>query len=266
MAPNLPPPLNIVTPSTTYKPVGRCIYCGTTDNLTREHIIPFGIGGNLVLPKSSCKRCAAITGKFEQSCLKGILHDFRNRFGFPTRRKKERKSHIRHEIDIKGRKIITTVPVMEYPRALVLMKMEPPGILVGREPSNEFKPNPCIIVHSRDQRQFFSKHWNFGKYRHSDFCRMIAKIGHSYAIATQPKERLAEYEFFLPNFILHEDMKSSSYFVGGDEEQQTQRSLLHKIELHYLDIGEYNYAVARIRLFCFVGAPGYVVAIARKRL
>ncbi len=41
-----------------YQEVGSCIYCGSTDNLSNEHIIPYGLGGNLELPKSSCSRCA----------------------------------------------------------------------------------------------------------------------------------------------------------------------------------------------------------------
>jgi hypothetical protein len=42
-------------------PVGYCIYCQATDELTNEHILPFGLSGTAVLPKSSCKACAKIT-------------------------------------------------------------------------------------------------------------------------------------------------------------------------------------------------------------
>ena len=36
--------------------VGSCIYCGATDQLTDEHIIPLALGGRFVLPDSSCAK------------------------------------------------------------------------------------------------------------------------------------------------------------------------------------------------------------------
>jgi hypothetical protein len=39
-----------------YSPVGKCIYCGKVETaqhrLTDEHILPSGLGGDLLLPKS----------------------------------------------------------------------------------------------------------------------------------------------------------------------------------------------------------------------
>ena len=54
--------------------VGRCIYCDGTDGLTREHVIPRGLMGNispdaqheaLVLGKASCATCTPITRDLE---------------------------------------------------------------------------------------------------------------------------------------------------------------------------------------------------------
>ena len=52
-----------------YSPVRQCIYCDCTEDLTNEHIIAKGLGGRWTLPLSSCKKCAAITGKFEGDVL-----------------------------------------------------------------------------------------------------------------------------------------------------------------------------------------------------
>src|ERR1700722_13971721 len=77
-----------------YPPVGRCIYCGADAGeaeLTDEHIVPFALGGRSVLPKSSCRRCAHITGSVvERFCLRQMLGAVRTQRGFPTRRPKER--------------------------------------------------------------------------------------------------------------------------------------------------------------------------------
>ena len=53
-----------------FGPIGRCIYCGATGDLTREHIIPRSIGGTWVLSKASCSDCAAVTRDFEGSRVK----------------------------------------------------------------------------------------------------------------------------------------------------------------------------------------------------
>ena len=44
-------------------PLGNAIYCGTDtlpegfQRFTDEHIIAFGLGGNLILHEPSCRRC-----------------------------------------------------------------------------------------------------------------------------------------------------------------------------------------------------------------
>ncbi len=46
---------NEIRETTRTDPIGRCIYCGGRKGLLDEHIIPYGLGGNLVLPEASCK-------------------------------------------------------------------------------------------------------------------------------------------------------------------------------------------------------------------
>lgn len=41
-----------------FLPVGYCIYCGSTDELGDEHIVPYGLSGDAVIPKGSCAVCA----------------------------------------------------------------------------------------------------------------------------------------------------------------------------------------------------------------
>lgn len=56
-----------------YPPYGECIYCGESSDLRIEHIVPFGLSGNLELPESTCKSCADITSKIEMVILRGEL-------------------------------------------------------------------------------------------------------------------------------------------------------------------------------------------------
>ena len=73
-----------------YPPVGRCIYCGDTEQLTIEHIIPYGLGGRIELPESSCRKCCKVTSVFEHTCLRTMYGPLRLLYDLPSRRKKKR--------------------------------------------------------------------------------------------------------------------------------------------------------------------------------
>jgi hypothetical protein len=53
-----------------YQSVGSCIYCGSTQQLSKEHALPLGLGGNYILPNASCEKCRKITEAFEHTCLR----------------------------------------------------------------------------------------------------------------------------------------------------------------------------------------------------
>ena len=74
-----------------FEPVGICIYCGKKNaKLGDEHIIPYGLGGQLILQAASCKACETITAKFEGVVQRTIYGDFRMRHNLPSRRKRDR--------------------------------------------------------------------------------------------------------------------------------------------------------------------------------
>ena len=65
--------------------LGKCIYCSVTDDLSDEHILPYALGGTIVLQQASCKRCATITGSLEQRLLRGHWWPYRKKLGLQTR-------------------------------------------------------------------------------------------------------------------------------------------------------------------------------------
>jgi hypothetical protein len=72
-----------------FQNVGRCVYCDSTKSpLTREHVLPRGLGGNsapnmaaeaMVLAAASCLQCAKVTRKFEGDCLNDMMGPARAR-------------------------------------------------------------------------------------------------------------------------------------------------------------------------------------------
>ena len=91
-------------PKKVYSQVGRCIYCHITDDLIGEHVIPFGLGGRLELPKSSCHRCSKITSDFEHTCLRTMYGPLRLLYDLPSRRKKNRPQ----KLPLKVKKLLKT--------------------------------------------------------------------------------------------------------------------------------------------------------------
>lgn len=93
---------------------------------------------------------------------------------------------------------------------------------------------------------------------------MLAKIGHSYAVANMPPN---SFEPMLPNLILGNDTDLyASYLVGGDKSGWSPKSApcLHSVYLQDCTSGGVTYTLAGITLFEIVGMPRYHVIVGRK--
>lgn len=71
-----------LVPLTRY--IGRCVYCGSTESLTDEHIVPHGLKGPWQLLKGSCQACNQITSAFEKRVLREQFILPRAVLGLPT--------------------------------------------------------------------------------------------------------------------------------------------------------------------------------------
>src|ERR1044071_7473115 len=68
---------------TVFGPLNKCVYCGAEPPtpLTKEHVLPQGLGGGIILLKSSCDPCRKITQKFEETTLRKMYLPYRFRAG-----------------------------------------------------------------------------------------------------------------------------------------------------------------------------------------
>jgi HNH endonuclease len=137
----LPHPNVTMNRRRTYDPVGYCIYCGASgpeDDLSKEHIIPKGLGGALVLGKSSCFRCRKRTGAVEEHVLRIMFGNVRAQLGVKTRRPEKRPTHTRltrnHGLYAKT---IVQVPLTEIPPIIVMPRWLPAGVLMDESPFDE---------------------------------------------------------------------------------------------------------------------------------
>jgi hypothetical protein len=255
-----------------FEPIGHCIYCrDATSKLTLEHIIPFGLGGDMELPKSSCEKCAKITGsEIERECLRTMLLNLRTKYKLSTRRPKERPTQVKVESSLDGK---LSSEMIDFPdwhgTAWALPKFTGhPGIVLGCEPSE----SPPIHVEAHGGTDFGRLHERLRRGRLGQFSsfspamavnigifsRMLAKIGHAFAYAMLGPDG---FEPCLQEFIL-KGSPHPSYWIGDEED---------------IDFGKSNQTVwsialwsftggmlcVRFRIFGFLGTPAYIIAVGK---
>lgn len=113
--------------------VGECIYCGTADNLTDEHVIPFAMGGRWTLPQSSCTSCAAETSLFEGRLLRsGAWWPLRRALDLASRRPKKQPDSFPATASTPQGPRAITVPLGDHPLVIPILRFDPPTALSGR--------------------------------------------------------------------------------------------------------------------------------------
>lgn len=249
-----------------HDPVGRCIYCPRTMQLSKEHIIPSGLGGLEFLPKASCSKCAEKTGSDEQACLRSMLWDIRARLGMRSayKHKDYPEKFPSHVIGKDGQKLVHTIEPEHMPLAFMLPKLDPPGIVLGLKPSEEIEFHPWLWMEESmkgkwealDGKGFFPR-----PLQPLRFCRMLAKIAHAKAVA---ELKVDGFEHLLHRFIRRKN-PHASYYVGcpagpvPDAEPKTT----HRLHLEEISTSDgRTYLTANIRLFGMLGAPVYQVVFA----
>ena len=250
----------------TYAPVGRCIYCGSAQQLSEEHIIPYALDGHLVLPKASCRQCAAITKQFEQTCSRDMFGPLRIRLDLQTRRKKLRPKSLEiTTFNAKGKSETKTVPSHQFPKACVGLKLQPPGIILGQPPTDQIH-NPTIVMSSEDSevKPYIPENQHavvLGMIDHNAFFRLLAKIAHSFVVA---RIGVDGFKHRIPPLLIGKPGDSTDtfpYLVGGDTEDPSPEKSLHVLDERQVSIRGMNFRVVTIRLFAFMGMPRYKIVV-----
>lgn len=251
---------------------GKCIYCGSRENLTLEHIIPYGLYGRIEYPKASCKSCAKIINEgFEAHVMRKQLGAFRSSAQVPERKRRKRDYKFRvvygHKQGDPPPPPPKVVGGVELPRTMLLMRLMPPEIFIDRWPKE-----PAIWYYQNDEDLKKQAEKNestavfMGEYDHHKFCRLIAKIGHGLAQAYMPPSIKETFDFLLPDLILN-GSDNYHHLIGGNftvappvPELATDWDISNAVR------GKTEYIFTRIRLFAFLGAPDYIAVVARRPL
>lgn len=226
------------------RPINQCIYCGfTSDNiadLSREHIVPQGLGGTETLLKASCADCREITSKFELLCIRKIYWTLRALQGH------------RSGLRLPDSDKFGVFPAYQPPSLLYgpnnrthtnfkLCALQ--GWFTGTQPSNA---EICVSTYAVAMKE------------HGQF---LAKIAHCLCIQ--------EYGFgtFEPLLIPVIKGKVShapeiwQYVGGWQHGEQDQR--VHYYDFQAIVIGYEIYLAVVLRLFAHFGLPTYHIIVGK---
>lgn len=127
---------------------GFCIYCGSQERLSDEHIIPFSLGGTQVIKKASCKNCEDITKKFEGVFTQKMIGNFRNKYNAPSRRKKYRPKVLPLNVQNQYQNIPQQIPVQDHLASFALPLFSTPKLLhEHKEAGINFEPEGNVWIY-----------------------------------------------------------------------------------------------------------------------
>lgn len=250
-----------------YQPIGRCIYCGSSEDLTLEHIFPEGLSGTAKLPDSSCKQCASITGNFEQKVLRGPLWAVRVYRELRSKRKhKDAPKSYPLTVIRNGQEQEIKLPLESFPILLHFPIFPPPAYLYPEGYEKGIRLNGVTTISfGQDPKQTMEK---LGAEKISitqsqepvAFARMIAKIAYAWAIAEGKLNLMSGSSFVVPAILGVTD--DIGRWVGTlTEPLQNYENHLHRILIH--EDREKQLVIAEVHLFSDSQTPRYGVILGK---
>lgn len=255
--------------------IGHCIYCGRRDyadgatrKLGDEHVIPFGLNGDILLTDASCQACERITGHVETITLSHHLIGPRRLMGLQSRTRpaKQPKTLPVFAIEPNGDRKVE-IEVDDFPTALFMLPLATPPILslVAGRPVEIPRFPPFVHWFRYDgallREKYGVAHWATQRLDMRYFCRMLAKIGHAFAVF---ELGIDGFTPILTDIIRDPDRSARTAigFVGGLHPAPPAAPSLHQLSVGRAQIKDgQTFVVVRIRLFAQFGAPVYSVVV-----
>ena len=245
--------------------IGKCIYCGTTSDLTDEHIIPHGLAGPWKLLKASCKECNKITSKFERDVLKNFLLLARTGLNLPTYHPKNRPIEFEFAVKTGGVKRILKMPASESPTLFMMPSFELPGH-ISANPQRTTLLITAMSLHGKgDLREFEVKNKlesiSYTAKMRTTFAQLLAKIAYGMVVAQKGIDAIDDV-YVLPSILGKKD--DIGRWVGCENGQKSPELLPRVKFFHTVDLLEVNKEIAaKIRLFASFQTPEYLVIVGR---
>jgi hypothetical protein len=269
--------INATSNHGNYPVIGRCIYCGSTEDLSDEHCVPRSLNGLFQLKKASCGECRDMTSSFERKITRHTLGEARAVMQYKTRRPKERKQSYPIEVRSAGESRIVDVPVNVLPGVVPALDLGIATYLAEKYfPNDQTVPvglkgvQPLVFSRSPTDLKNFLE--NIGadsihpklKMDIFEFARMLAKIAYCYSIGLPRAEGIQNsLEEVYVLGLIKGDISDPWRYVGGQpaavlrpENPQTNPDAI-AISVKDGDV------LCHVQLFVQTGGPEYLIAVGR---
>jgi len=244
--------------------VGECIYCGSKTNLTREHIVPYGLGcpPEWVLHEASCQACAGITSAFERDVLREYFREPRATIGLPTYRKKDRPKSLHLQLVRGHESFAVSLPTGECPTLIIMPHLKVPASVGDYGYERGVMVVGCSLHSPSDMKARLAR-LDADGFSVSvsgvlvSFARMLAKIAYGMSVLQFGLHAFKEV-FVLPCILGQTD--DSGRWVGCSQEPAVVHmadKLLHTIEV----VTNGSTVSGQIRLFANYMTPVYMVFV-----
>ena len=253
-------------------PLWKCIYCGSQDRntLTREHVLPIGMGGGIILHKASCGVCREVISPFETRCMKENFGAFRHQVKL-SRHAHERPLHLPLEVEKDGVVTRKMVPLEERPNILMLPEIDlPPRLMGGNPRKHSLTFKAYYQTEEAVQRAALhggEKVYVGGFFDTESFVRSVAKIAHGMMFITF--KNAFDFEPLLLGIILRNELddveqvfgRGEPFKLGLNPDSAGQHQL--KVDVRpSLDRSRY-YIIVTAMLFSMYPVPAYCVVAGR---
>jgi hypothetical protein len=248
-----------------YEAANECVYCGSKESLSDEHLIPLALGGKDVLPRASCARHRDITSILERHVARGPYHQYRIIHDLPTRRRAHRKQQKENEVELEAvtfgdRHCTLKVPVGEVPLVYISLHPPLPQIITGVKPVKGAEGCTLRVNYdNEDMQRLLVKHHLKKVTVRADYMqaetllRLLAKIAHAFAVA--------EYGLrtFTPTLlpIIEGTSDYPLTYIGAKTPEEPQSAIA--LESERIKIGNDEYLAAHISLHALPALPRYYV-------
>lgn len=239
--------------------VGACVYCGSKQGLSDEHVIPYGLNGEWKLLAASCAVHRDVTSGFEGEVQRGAFMVPRASMGLKTRRKTERPTLLPVTLSRAGTREVVNLPVEEHPAFFAFPIFQDPGADSG-DAARGIGVRTFVLASHLKLSERFRKQARVDTIGAPfpdliAFARMLAKIGYCFSVACLGYDAVANAAI-LPA-ILGADRRLGDWVGCIEEAPRTPKGPFHGVVL----LGSDTELRAHVRLFAQIGAPEYVVRL-----
>lgn len=252
----------------SYPGIGRCIYCGKAAvRLTKEHILPYALGGHAFIREASCDDCCAKTSAVEGRCAKGFFSEIRSHLALPSRRKAARPSKLPFIAVTEAGEQIFQVPIVNHPYRFTTVVFRPATLLKGSQASSDTQTRVVSVQFQSDYARRVAvqnaiAHVEEVAVDYLALAAMVAKVAHAAAVAQLGSDA---FEPCLVGVILGNE--AFAHYVGSVEASIGDRSddkTLHRWRFNVASVGGVTYIVCDLQLFSFLGAPAFRIVVGRQ--